>query len=328
MTEPNDGVDIIGDVHGHADKLIELLTQMGYRRVDGAWKHPTRRAMFVGDLIDRGPKQVETVEIVRAMVESGSARMVLGNHEFNAIAWHTPDPDRPGKFLRPHSVKNRGQHKTFLDQVGECSDRHRECVRWFMTLPLWLDLGELRVVHACWDSKSMHDIAEIVDADNSLSTELVVEACRKGTREHQAIEHLLKGPEIPIPVPFVDSDENRREMARFRWWLADASSNLRAAAVIPARAKTPELDDYPLLPETPVEPQPQVDSYSDAVPVFYGHYWESGTPTVSGNHTACVDYSVAKGGPLVAYRWTGERTLVNDNFVMTGHVAGGRPGLE
>jgi hypothetical protein len=69
---------------------------------DGAWGHPSRAAIFVGDLIDRGPKQLETVHLVRAMVESGGAQCVLGDHEFNVIAWVTPDPEDSRKFLRDH----------------------------------------------------------------------------------------------------------------------------------------------------------------------------------------------------------------------------------
>lgn len=47
--------DIIGDVHGHASALAALLTRLGYRETRGAWRHPDRQAIFVGDLIDRGP---------------------------------------------------------------------------------------------------------------------------------------------------------------------------------------------------------------------------------------------------------------------------------
>jgi hypothetical protein len=49
-------VDIIGDIHGQHDKLVELLAHLDYREIDGAWRHPNRQAIFVGDLIDRGPK--------------------------------------------------------------------------------------------------------------------------------------------------------------------------------------------------------------------------------------------------------------------------------
>ena len=96
------GYDIVGDVHGQASKLEALLEGMGYRLKAGAFQHPHRRAIFVGDYIDRGPRQVDTYRIVRAMVESGSALAILGNHEFNAIAWHTADPaTAEGFFLRP-----------------------------------------------------------------------------------------------------------------------------------------------------------------------------------------------------------------------------------
>ena len=61
--------DIIGDVHGQAWKLLGLLEILGYRRIDGVWEHPERKAIFVGDLIDRGPRQLETINIVRPMVE-------------------------------------------------------------------------------------------------------------------------------------------------------------------------------------------------------------------------------------------------------------------
>ena len=50
--------------------------------------------------------------------------------------------------------------------------------------------------------------------------------------------------------------------------------------------------------------------------MLYGHYWRSGTPNVDvGGTSACLDWSVAKGGPLVAYRWSGESILDAANLV-------------
>src|SRR5689334_21250754 len=103
--------DIIGDVHGHADALEALLKTLGYRYRSGAWRHSDKSALFVGDLIDRGPRQLATLNIVRPMVEAGSARVVVGNHEFNAIAWATRDPSNEALHLRRHDgeegLKNR-----------------------------------------------------------------------------------------------------------------------------------------------------------------------------------------------------------------------------
>jgi protein phosphatase len=75
--------DIIGDVHGCCDELEELLQQLGYApNGDGAWSHPDgRRAIFVGDLVDRGPRIVDTLKSVMAMSKAGSALCVPGNHD-------------------------------------------------------------------------------------------------------------------------------------------------------------------------------------------------------------------------------------------------------
>jgi hypothetical protein len=89
--------DLIGDIHGHADALERLLKQLGYARQKGVYGHPDRRAIFLGDFIDRGPKIRETLEIVRPMVESGTALSVMGNHELNALAFNTTEPKLGGQ---------------------------------------------------------------------------------------------------------------------------------------------------------------------------------------------------------------------------------------
>jgi protein phosphatase len=75
--------DVVGDVHGCLDELTELLVLLGYQPDAEAGMLPPagRRAVFVGDLVDRGPKIVETVELVRRMVASGQAFCVPGNHD-------------------------------------------------------------------------------------------------------------------------------------------------------------------------------------------------------------------------------------------------------
>src|SRR5688572_3303530 len=75
--------DIIGDVHGCADELEALLGELGYRQDgDGPWRHPEgRKAVFVGDLVDRGPRIVDTLRIAMTMCAAGSALAVPGNHD-------------------------------------------------------------------------------------------------------------------------------------------------------------------------------------------------------------------------------------------------------
>jgi protein phosphatase len=84
--------DVIGDVHGCSDELEELLSLLGYEVVEQregefpeggpVYAHPAeRKAVFVGDLVDRGPRVLDALRIARNMVEHGSALVVPGNHD-------------------------------------------------------------------------------------------------------------------------------------------------------------------------------------------------------------------------------------------------------
>ena len=81
--------DMIGDVHGCASELETLLSTLGYAPNDkGIYAHPQgRRAFFVGDLVDRGPRVVDAVTLVRRMVEAGTALAVPGNHDDKFLRW-------------------------------------------------------------------------------------------------------------------------------------------------------------------------------------------------------------------------------------------------
>lgn len=78
--------DIIGDVHGCFDELVELLGKLGYA-VDGTSVTPPagRRAIFLGDLVDRGPGVVPVLQLVMAMVRDGAALCLPGNHETKLV---------------------------------------------------------------------------------------------------------------------------------------------------------------------------------------------------------------------------------------------------
>lgn len=75
-------------------------------------------------------------------------------------------------------------------------------------------------------------------------------------------------------------------------------------------------EPYPFesLSTDPIDGAEKIVAYTDDVPVIFGHYWEQGEPAVQSSLAACVDYSAVKGGSLVAYRWSGEGQLSNDNF--------------
>ena len=94
-TELHGPFDIIGDIHGCYDELTELLTELGYvvtgqneesPMMGPVYTHPAgRQAIFLGDIVDRGPKIVDTIKLVYNMAKAGSASCVPGNHDIKFL---------------------------------------------------------------------------------------------------------------------------------------------------------------------------------------------------------------------------------------------------
>jgi len=300
--------DIIGDIHGHAAELVELFELLGYEQRTGVWKHATRKPVFVGDFIDRGPQIAEVLTLVRPMCESGNALAVMGNHEFNALAYHTPDPTNPGGYLREHSTKNTHQHAATLNQLT--ADELKSHLEWFRQLPMWLELEGLRVVHACWDSEQMSVISQAGQRYGGVSAAFLGDASTPGSTLFLAIEDVLKGKEINLPdgVSYDDKDGHPRTTMRVKWFRSPENETL-ASYALSAEGGLAETR-LPASVGESITPYP-----CDADPVFFGHYWlRADRPARLAANVACVDYSVAKGGSLCAYRWDGERELSNENF--------------
>ncbi len=304
----NGGFDIIGDIHGYATPLRRLLARLGYEEKDGCYRHPERRVIFLGDFIDRGPEIRETLRIVRSMVDAGAALAVMGNHEFNALCYHTAGAD--GAPLRPNSEKNRNQHSATLDAFADYPEEWRDYLTWFLKLPLYLEMGDFRVVHAAWDKARIADL----NGRDRLDEATMHKAARKGTPEYEAVELLLKGREVQLPDGYRFSDKSgfSRSKIRTKWWLAGTGRTYRELVF-------PECDAIPAIP-VPADEGPALNGYDQkAAPVFVGHYWLTSDYPMSpltGN-VACVDFSVAKGGPLVAYRWNGAGPLTDAGFIST-----------
>ena len=141
--------DIIGDVHGCAGELEELLAKLGYkvafeegegRRLALVATPPGRRAIFLGDLVDRGPRSPDVLRIVMAMRTAGQGLVVPGNHDIKFLRW-----------LSGKQVKiSHGLDRT-VDQFSRESDAFRAEVKSFLEAQayhLWLDGGRLAVAHA------------------------------------------------------------------------------------------------------------------------------------------------------------------------------------
>ena len=141
--------DIIGDVHGCRDELVTLLERLGYTvsfSGDGDARTVTttvpenRRAVFVGDLVDRGPNSPDVLRLVMHMVEAGQALCVPGNHDVKLVRW-----------LNGRNVRvSHGLAET-VEQLSQESEAFKKTVRTFLdglVSHLWLEGGTLAVAHA------------------------------------------------------------------------------------------------------------------------------------------------------------------------------------
>ncbi|TWU66674.1 MULTISPECIES: metallophosphoesterase [Crateriforma] len=298
--------DIIGDIHGHADALRMLLLDLGYHPHGHGFRHPDRQALFVGDLIDRGPEIANAIRIVRTMVDAGDAVVVMGNHEFNAVAFHTAVPGTKDRWFREHSRKNQKQHQATLDQLS--NSELADAVAWFRTLPVAIEQNGVRVVHAAWQDDQIDEIRRSLQTRGRFTAEFFFDAMQTGSDRHAAIEDVLKGPEIRMPPgqQIRDKSGHPRDTVRVKWYEAANGRTYRGYHL--------GSDDVPDIAIAPGVLKNQDGYRPDAPPVFVGHYWLTGTPTPLASNVVCTDYSVAKGGKLVAYRWDGESVLSAKKF--------------
>ena len=141
--------DIIGDIHGCFDELTELLGDLGYQ-IDpfdeGAEdliraRHPEGRiAFFVGDITDRGPRNLDALRLVMGMCDEGSGRCVIGNHDFKLNKW-----------LKGRSVTQTHGLDLTVAELEQTSDAFRKQASefiWDLRSHAWLADGKLVIAHA------------------------------------------------------------------------------------------------------------------------------------------------------------------------------------
>jgi hypothetical protein len=141
--------DIIGDVHGCADELQALLHKLGYEARlygtgEGRRAHvkspPGRRAVFVGDLVDRGPSSPDVLRLVLALVAEGHALCVPGNHDVKFVRWLAGRQVKLTHGLDRTAEQFEKETPAFRTHVGTFIEK--------LPIHLWLDGGKLAVAHA------------------------------------------------------------------------------------------------------------------------------------------------------------------------------------
>jgi hypothetical protein len=310
--DPARGYDLIGDIHGCAKTLEHLLSTLGYRQQGGVWRHPQRMAIFLGDLVDRGPRIREALHLVRDMVVAGQALCIMGNHEFNALAWSTPAAPGSGRqFVREHTPRHARLIKETLEQFDAYPAEWQGFLDWFYELPLFIDAGHFRVVHACWDD-SLIEPLRAQFADGRIDEHFLQAAAVHGSFANTALDRLLRGTDMRLPhgMTLTSDDGFTRAHFRTKFWEEDPQTY---GDIVFQPDALPELAAQ--MPLSEMQKTELLKYGADQPLLFVGHYWRSGKPAPIRNNLACLDYSAVLNGKLVAYRLDQEVRLDAKKFV-------------
>lgn len=301
-------IDFIGDIHGHYDHLVALLKKLGYTQKNGVYKHPSRRVIFLGDYLDRGPDARGVVRLVRSMVEAGEAEALIGNHELNTLCFWTPKES--GGYLRDHSINKILIHTETLRSYQHHDAEFFEMLQFLYTLPLYIETDQFRAQHACFNT-SLVDVLKKENIKSIQNEEILKRMIDKKDPLCAPVDSLLKGPEMALPkgITYEDSEGVIRNRTRICWWINPASVSSKEL-FLQSEGDIPEVS-------IPEEIRRRNYYHESERPVFFGHYWFTGDVQIIKPNVCCLDYSVAsykKNGKLVAYRFDGESTLTNEHF--------------
>jgi len=319
--------DIIGDVHGHYRELYALLEKMGYVYDAAAhsFAHPSRKVLFVGDLIDAGSENRKVVELVQNMERAGRAKVVMGNHEFNAVQYASPSNGLPGEFQRRHDESNRHQHSKFLHEYEHEPKLYADVIDWFKTLPLYLVVDRLHVIHACWYGSAMETLrtSGSLTSTGQMTAQGWTRSGDKSSPDYPLFEILLKGPEDTLGegLCFIDGYGHARTKSRIKWWV-ETPKTYGEAYNIPLTA--PFFNEaFPVMKSAAAARHIR-EGLNGVDQLIFGHYWmRENQPAILSPKAACVDYSVARhDGLMVAYRHQpDEPTLRSSNFVVVPKIS-------
>lgn len=312
IVDPERSYDLIGDVHGCAHTLTHLLDQLGYRRHAGVWTHARRQVIFLGDIIDRGPRIREALHLVHDMVEAGQAHCIMGNHEFNALGWFTPAPPESGKaFVRDHTPRYEMLLRQTFEQFERYADEWQAFLAWFMELPLFLENERFRVVHACWDNSVIGRLRQRL-SEGRLDADFLREAAFADAFAAKALDRLLRGTDMPLPagLTLTSAEGFTRNFFRTKFW--EENPRTYGDVVFQPDGLPEQAARLPLSESQ----KSRLFLYGPDDPLlFVGHYWRSGVPAPIRHNLACLDYSAVKYGKLVAYRLDRETRLDPAKFV-------------
>lgn len=323
QTLPAGPLDIVGDIHGEYDALVNLLGHLGY---DGQGHHLQQRTLvFVGDFCDRGPNSPAVLTLVQKLVTTGRAVAVLGNHEINLLREDAKDGS--GWFF---DVRAEKDDKKYAPYHRPSPDARTQIVAFLSSLPIGLERDDLRVIHAAWQADQiavartlpMGSVRERYDAWENESKRQAAESKmeERMTAELERWEHGLENMhrEPPLMHAVADYDASKQMLNPLKVLTSG----------VERKGTTPFYSSGKWRFVNRVQ---WWDEYEDDIAVVIGHYWRrvnkvdraaigKGDPDLFENthpyswhgkqgNVFCVDFSA--GG-----RWTERKagTVVGQDF--------------
>jgi protein phosphatase len=204
---------LIGDVHGNSAQLHELLHKLGYQQPDAAsdphlWLAPKGCVLVsVGDLVDRGPNNVDCLRTIMRMVQEGQALFVIGNHEWNFRRLLRYEVGLEEERVRVSPARLM----SYVEILGLTTPDKQELLQFLDDSPLYLELadGQLLVTHARWEGTF-----------RDLEGEELVRACAFGDTDLEDPDsgdmHLDDVPDLP-DAAYVELPANVALPDRARW---------------------------------------------------------------------------------------------------------------
>lgn len=302
--------DIIGDVHGYAQPLKNLLKELGYKKTDGSYSHPERKVIFAGDFLNRGPQIKKTMRMVRSMVENGNALAILGNHEINSII--AGIKSKKGNPLVNIPAKNFMSVVKTINAFTKHEEEWESHLKWLRTLPLFLEMDGFRVIHACWNDDAVDYLRENIP-DEKIGKSVFRKIHRNPDSElAKNIWLITKGLQMQMPgdLKIINNKGVSPRSFRMKWWDSPQGKTFKE---ISFESKY-ELPAYTV----PEEILPEWPSYAENAPiVFFGHYCRHNGPFIIRPNVCCVDSCVTGTKILTAYRWEGEKELMEKNLLQS-----------
>lgn len=222
--------------------------------------------------------------MVKAMIEKGYAFAILGNHEINLIAFNTKSK-KGNYYLRERTNSKLRQCHASLDLI--LKENAKENMDFLKSLPLFVECNNFRAIHACWHKDSIKILKAVLTTDNTLTDDFFHLMYEEKSSLFDAMEKTLKGLELELPdkYAYLDKYGKKRTNCRYLWW--DKNQDVES------RIQIDKNDNI----------NHNYGKYTDDKPVFFGHYWMSGTPRLTSNNAICLDFSVLADNHLYAYRF-------------------------